>query len=607
MSKLVQYLQKRVEIKWKSKGIRSIKYRLAFSFSLVVTMVIVLIVMANLLITNKIVMKNIRYYSTQTINETSDKIDSALNKVEIASQIINNNSQIQQAILQRREGQSTFEGDTYKNTTRKQEFNQPINDITNAIGDIHSIGIHFTDNDHIYFGIDTNTDDNAIKYIEKQFPKFITSEKNILWVTTHDFNGNNVISLVRKFIDTMNLEQIGYMEVNVENRYLNNFLNNDQLGKSASIFLIDGDGVIICCKKSEQIGKKLQYPFTNTILKSKEGAFNNTINHIPMIVTYYTSPYTGWKIVGLAPMSELNSDILKNQTIIVLIGICGLMVSLLLSIIIAYMITKPINGLRRAMKEVEQGKLEVTFEDSNFIETRELGEGFKEMLRKLRELLAKVYEGELRKKEAEFKAMQAQINPHFLYNTLETINYMLIIENKHDISKIVTYLGDILRYSINKGKGIITLTEDLNQIEKYLYIQKIRFGDRLQYKLFIEDDTKKCFILKLLIQPIVENAIIHGIEKKRGQGMLTISTSIEHSMLVIQIKDNGMGIPSEKLDKILKEESLPQPATKHTHLGVSNVNQRIKLFYGEEYGLDIESKVGEGTCVKLIIPVDREE
>lgn len=594
--------------KLQGEKVISIRKRLMLNYSILICFLVVIIVIINLFITSDILMDKIGNYVLQTISETREKIDSSMIKIEIAANILNNNSQIQRLVIAEKEKDgATSAVEDIDSVLGRDNIRQSLNDVINVVGDIYAIRVYFNENDALSF--------RGIRFIhEGQQPNVKSalavldrSKSNYVWVSPYTYNKKKVFSLAKRFINTVLLEKIGYILVDVDVRYLHNILTEGQTDVLKSIYLIDRQEDIIGSGDNENYIEKLSPPLFKNMMDTENGTFTTTIDGIPMLVAYSTSAYTGWKVVGMVPLDRLNSDILENQTIIILIGILGLAFSFTVSALIAASITRPINHLRAVMRKIEKGSMQVDIAKSSFVETEELADGFKRMLEKSRELYTRAYTNELRKKEAEFKALQAQINPHFLYNTLETLNYMLIIDEKYDMSRIVTNLGDILRYSINKGNDIITLEQDLQQIEKYLYIQKMRFGEKLNYQFDIQEETKQCLMLKLLIQPLVENAICHGIETKRGRGMLHISSAIEDGRLLISIEDNGVGMPAEAIEKVLSGDISTEDAETHTRLGISNINHRMKIFYGEAYGLDIKSEVGKGTCVMLCLPAVRKD
>jgi two-component system sensor histidine kinase YesM len=589
----------------------SIRYRMTFYNTLLICALIIVIVSINLIITTRILKKNIGNFGSQSVTNTSDKIDSAMQKFEIASRIINNNTHIQQELLDINNFGFPYSEGTLEYDNRRLSFSQPVTDIMNVIGDIQSVGIYFSKDRGFYYGAinEKQLSSGTQIAVYGTFEKLDSSKKPFLWSTGNTVDDTTVFSISRTLINTTNFEHLGYEVVNIDSSYLSDILNDNSEGDVSSYLVIDQNGYIISSTSIPSddgvSAAALNAQTVKKITHSNSGYFMTNVNGKSMILAYCTSNYTGWKVAALIPLDAMNRQVIQNQFILIFVGVIGLLVSVLISLVIASMITRPIRKLKLVMRNAEQGDFDVTYSDNTFIETKALGEGFVRMMRNLKGLMQKVYDEELRKKDAEFKSLQAQINPHFLYNTFETINYMLILDGKYELSKIIVYLGDILRYSISGEKRAIMLEEDIEQIKKYLYIQKMRFGDRLNFEFDISEQTKDCLILKLLIQPIVENAITHGIAKKKDGGTVKISSVMEENgMLLVRVSDNGIGIDPEKLGTILNEGKA-EGNENHFHLGINNVNTRIKLFYGDDYGVSIESTVGSGTCVSLRLPETR--
>jgi len=250
-----------------------------------------------------------------------------------------------------------------------------------------------------------------------------------------------------------------------------------------------------------------------------------------------------------------------------------------------------------------QGYAEITIMANDF---NQMLDEIDDLTHRLLETNTRLYEAELAKKRAEMEYLQSQINPHFLYNTLESIKGIAVEEGVTRIFNIAKSLGLLMRYSI-KGKEIVSIDEELNIVKHYVYIQKVRFGDRLRVEYSFSEKSLKCNVLRMILQPIVENAIYHGIEPKLGEGHLQICGDIIENKLYITIKDDGVGIDSETLEDIRKslaaDQNLNTRGTAiNAKIGIVNVNNRLKLHYGSEYGVNISSTVGEGTEVILILP-----
>ena len=266
-------------------------------------------------------------------------------------------------------------------------------------------------------------------------------------------------------------------------------------------------------------------------------------------------------------------------------------------------IVMPIQKLKRLMKKAQEGDLTVSFNTKYSDEIGELGSSFNTMVKEINNLINLVQIEEKNKRIAEMNVLQAQIKPHFMYNTLDTIRWMAEEHNEEDIVEIIEAFTNLLRISLSKGKEIISVKEELNHVQSYLTIQKIRYEDKLDYEIDFDENIFNYKLIKLILQPLVENAIYHGIKEKRGNGKILITGKIEGNLLCFTVIDNGKGIEEELLNKI--NRMLTNSSEKETEVGygIFNVNERIRLTYGEEYGLTYKSINGEGTIVELRHPI----
>ena len=320
-----------------------------------------------------------------------------------------------------------------------------------------------------------------------------------------------------------------------------------------------------------------------------------------------TSSVTGWTACLYKP----NSLIVWSVTPIIRIALIAVFVMTLMSVIVMMIltrfVTKRIRRLRSGMKEVEQGNFEVNITSDSRDEIGDLVNGFDSMLLQLNTLIKEVYEGRIKEKEyemralqaqkrkSEMKALQAQINPHFLYNTLSLINWKAIEADAQDISKITLALSTFYRTSLNKGKNVMSLSDELRNMRSYLDIQLMMHDYEFDVEFDVDESIGQYQSLNLMLQPLIENAIAHGIDVKTdGRGKLTITGKEDGDLIVLTVADNGVGMSDEQAARILTEES--------KGYGVRNVNERIKLYYGEQYSLQIESKIGQGTKASIRIP-----
>ena len=313
--------------------------------------------------------------------------------------------------------------------------------------------------------------------------------------------------------------------------------------------------------------------------------------------------YTNWKVVAVAYMSEI-SDFKKTSTnfigwilfvsIIIIIFIFGF---------ISAKISHPIKQLEESMKMVEAGDFDIYIEVKGEDEVERLATAFNLMISKVRYLMGQIVIEQEAKRKSELDALQSQINPHFLYNTLDSIVWMAENEKSDGVITMVTALAKLFRISISRGKNIITVREEMEHAKNYLIIQKVRYKNKFEFEIIIQEEVLEYKTLKLILQPIIENSIYHGIEYMVDEGFIRISASITDGKLLYEIYDNGLGIEPEKLKNLLEYKSKDNA---WSGVGVKNVHERIQLSYGTEFGLEIQSEIEEGTTVKIWLPLEKE-
>ena len=264
----------------------------------------------------------------------------------------------------------------------------------------------------------------------------------------------------------------------------------------------------------------------------------------------------------------------------------------------------PIKKLHDVTKTITQTDLQALVTSDNVDEITELGMSFNIMIGKIRELLDSKIKEQVILKKAEMRALQSQINPHFLYNTLDTIIWMAEAKKTDQIVEVVSALSNFFRISLSKGQDWITIAEEIERVRSYLIIQKIRYRDIMDFKIEVDEEVSDHTVLKLILQPLVENAIYHGIKNKREGGTIFVrAKSNNGNEVLLEVEDNGIGFSPDRLAKIQTELADNSGEIKQeSGFGLGNVNQRIKLYYGIQYGLSVKSKYQTGTCVSFIIP-----
>lgn len=414
------------------------------------------------------------------------------------------------------------------------------------------------------------------------------------------------VFLLKKMLKNIRIkEPIGEICISVDERYIRyNLLDGVWEGMATGILLLDGEGRVLSAKSRGMIGKKLKdLPYVQRVLQGREGTFLTTVDDRKMLVGYVTSDYTGWKYLLMIPSDSLSLNVSEIKRLALWVNILSSLLVILLAVFFSQFISRPIGILKAAMKAVEDGRLKVQIREERRDEFGILNRGFNRMITRIQRLMDELYHEKLLKKEAELKNLQAQINPHFLYNTLDLIHWMARLNKNDKVSQLAFSLSNFYRLNLGSGKDIVTVRDTIALLTEYLNIQKIRFGEKFSFEIVAEEELMGCQVLRLLIQPLVENAIYHGIEKKKGKGFIKVTVSRRAQQLEFRVEDNGVGISPEKLEQI--QECLSRRETK-TNFALVNIEQRIKICYGENYGLKIESHPDHGTVVRVLLPLIKE-
>jgi two-component system sensor histidine kinase YesM len=316
---------------------------------------------------------------------------------------------------------------------------------------------------------------------------------------------------------------------------------------------------------------------------------------------YTTSPYTKWKVIGVFSLNETLKEVSNIRYYTMLILIIISIVATGISIIFSASIAEPIRKLRILMKKAESGDLEVEFKVKSNDEIGQLGESFNRMIEEIKNLINEVYKEQKSKREAELRTLQSQIKPHFLYNTLGTIYWMAKDCGAKNVMQMISALTNLFRIGLSKGNEIISLSEEIEHISNYLIILKMRYAEILDYDISSDEELNGLLVQKLILQPIVENAVYHGIKEKGSPGRVQILVYLEDDILHLIIKDDGVGISEDTLKTL--NTSLNAIGNRKEGYGLFNVNERIRLSYGREFGVTVKSELGKGTTVEIRHPV----
>ncbi len=379
-----------------------------------------------------------------------------------------------------------------------------------------------------------------------------------------------------------------------------------ELSNGGYLYLVDGDGELIYHPRQQLIYAGVLEENNLAAAQYRDGTHWEEFQGQRRQVTVKTVGYTGWKLVGVVPGDSLTAD--SRQMFLFGLSLLLFSVFLLafLNFRISAHITDPIRRLEHSIKELEAGRQDVDIEEAGCYEVRRLSHSVRSMVSTMRHLMDDIIQQEAQKRQSELEVLQSQINPHFLYNTLDSVIWMTEAGRYEEAIQMVTSLARLFRISLSRGKNIIPLSDELEHARHYMNIQQIRYKNKFTTRITAQPDTQGLYTLKLIVQPILENAIYHGMASAEDDGLICVEARREGEDLIIDVTDNGLGMRPEVAASLLDEDR-PQVRTSGSGIGVRNVHQRIRLTFGQAYGLTILSEPDEGTTVRIRLPALDEE
>ncbi|MGO4108282.1 sensor histidine kinase [Paenibacillus sp. YAF4_2] len=416
-----------------------------------------------------------------------------------------------------------------------------------------------------------------------------------------------VISIVKRIIDSRTLEPVGMLIMDINFKRIQEIAYNVTVGRSGYMAIVDENGQYIYHPDPSMIGSKAEFHYADWMLQQDDGYFQSGKGPF---YTFNRSSYLNWHLVTVMPNEELNRGVAYIGRTILLTVLITLVMAYLLAAAFAASIVAPIRKLQFFMKRVKDGNFAERAKVESKDEIGILTNDFNQMVEKVEQLMKEVYTSELREadlslrqKEMELKVLQSQVNPHFLYNALETVRGMALEQGITDISKLVTSLAKMLRYNLSHASPIVTLREELAICCMYLDIQKFRFEEKLHYRIHVPEEALEQYIPKFSLQPLVENCVIHGTETGTSRVMITISAVLNGSDYKVTVADTGSGIKPDRLKLIERDLREKELSTDGAHIGIINVHRRMMHLFGERYGLGLTSQAGTGTTVTITLPL----
>ena len=445
---------------------------------------------------------------------------------------------------------------------------------------------------------------------EQWFHNTLERPDNLHFTTPHvqyifDNNENQyrwVITLTRAVEITRGTStDQGILLIDIRYGSLQQILDNITLGNGGYLYMIAGNGQIIYHPKMQLIGTGQMEENVEEAAGYRDGSYEEVFGGERRQVSVKSVGYTGWKLISVTPEKGLSLSNLKTRLFAVFAVAAFLFLLVLINAFISSRITTPIQELEKSVNAIEAGQMDAPVYLGGSYEIRHLGRSIRDMAARIQGLMEDMVAEHENKRKREFDTLQSQINPHCLYNTLDIIVWMIENEQKQEAVEVVTALARFFRISLSRGKSIITVRDELEHARNYLMIQQMRFKNKFTYVIDAGEDVMEFASLKLMLQPLVENAIYHGMEFMDGDGKIGVTVRREGEDLRFEVSDNGLGMTKDQVDSLLGEK--PHVSSKRgSGIGVKNVNERIRLYFGREYGLSIWSEPDEGTRVEIRLP-----
>ncbi|MCP1423632.1 two-component system sensor histidine kinase YesM [Paenibacillus xylanexedens] len=531
----------------------------------------------------------------QTAVQASGRLDALIAQVNSLTAQVADDSYVQRLLSDEKQGNpATF--------NQRQALLQIAGSYQSFINGAQSMEIYTTGYNRIF-----PMDDRSLDLrVERNWISLADEGKGrLVWAGADPEDPGVLLAIRRINLLDHSFEHGGYVVVRMQRSFFQLNDSNGTDGSQDSIMLLDGAGEVVTSDLEINLDPK-------AILDSGSVVQNGEESYI---VVRQKSELTGWTLAVLTPLRETMEGVSILRTALLVSGMIGVVLFLIMSFFLSTMITRPLIRLMRAMRSAQPGAMRPNLMVSSTMEINELNDVYNQMVYRQNELTRVVHEKEVMQSRAELKALQSQINPHFLFNTLEAFYWSLEEKGDEEMARMVVAMSRLFRYIISSSQQDewVTIADELEHAERYLQIMQMRLGERMQWEIQLSDTVRKVTIPKLLIQPLVENAILHGIESKLGPGKISVhvDASTEKNLVRIEVRDDGPGMDELQLQSVIHAlHGGPAVSKKGTGVGLINVHRRLKLYFGSQLGerckLSITSKVGQGTVICFEIPKETE-
>ncbi|WP_168928813.1 sensor histidine kinase [Paenibacillus dokdonensis] len=581
---------------------KSIKHTMILSFLLVLCLPTALISIMSYRISVQLLEEKVSDSFLANLTFIGDNIEKELEQWEQISKYINANPVIRNVLMRSYSNDLDFYYDMKKVDEQLETYS--IN--TNIFAYVSSMVIVGNNGRNLLYGEDANSLDIGRIKQQEWFSEVNRMNGRVMWLGIHKNIANyrvqneSVIALGRAIKGEKNNQIIGTLYLTFRESYFTGLLKNIELTEGGRLYIVDNRDHVVFDSEMKLLNEA--FPGMNPTKDDRPKGYFLTKgpDGKQMLMAHVSISKYDWKVVESVPYASLTNgtnDIFGNTMAIFLISFG---VTSVIWYFVSSHIVRPIRKLTNSMKKVQEGDLSVRVDIERLDEVGMMNKHFNFMIMRIQELFHSNLEEQEKKKNAEYRALQSQINPHFLYNTLNTIRWMAIIQKSDNIREVVEVLGRLLKNTMKHEGPFVSVEEELANLRDYVYIQKLRYSHKFDVRYEVQPEVLPLPCVKFILQPLIENAIFHGIEpKEEGGGIITVSIRRAGDHIVIKVRDNGVGIPKETLNELDRRMAVPR---KNGGIGMFNVMERLKLTYGKESSFRIRSEENEFTEIEMMIP-----
>lgn len=579
----------------------SIRTKLTISFMVLSLVPLILLAFFSYRAYLDILQGNVRSYTSEVIDRVERNLQIYLSDLERILELRNDYYKLQFLKL-------SLAGDIESNQKYTFRLWEDLNNIKKLKTDLRDVSVTTLDGVKIgcYGVVKTDISKNIL------FQTLVNRTSNedgmVLSGPYPDWLGGNVVSVGRAIRGDYD-NFLGMMSIDIDMELLDRICRNIKLGKTGYVMVVDENGRIIYHPSQKLIGKSVSLLLGNPTADEWQSGFFTPRNrgNSNRVITVKTFAPANWRIIGISNSSELTEEMSRVAGISFMLIICLIPTVIFVGLFLSGLLTRPIKKLQRSM-QLASNDLNTNVVINSRDEIGQLGETFNQMLVRIRDLMDQSVQEQKKLRRMEMIALQEQIKPHFIYNTLDLIIGLLETNKNEDVINMVEALGTFFRTSLSHGQELITIREEVEHIRNYLYIQRFRHGDKYDYSVEVDPGILGHKTIKLILQPLVENSIYHGVRPlERPGGLIVVKGYYFEDKVQFEVIDNGVGMETWKIEEInqcFQNECPPQVHGEHEtrYFGLRNVHERIVLAFGKEYGLRIAANAGGGTIVTVHVP-----